>query len=126
MQFNLDKDAQPGEIVKGMNLYNAGGVLIGQVSRHQPLVFTKEIFDKINHGAVFRVVVTHLQLVNDPFKRTYKFLCKKGGGNDWTIYFADPQMTDDYIARHGDKTVMEETVRSICPCDDYVFSLYRY
>lgn len=87
---------------------------------------TKEIFDEIAPGEVFRVVTTRVQNIFDPMVTKMTFVCVKGkSGTDWAIYGAWGPAHPDDIARHGDKIHGEDNIRNICPCEDEVFHLYR-
>lgn len=88
---------------------------------------TKEIFDQINPGEIFRVVTTRIQAVHEPMGTTLSFVCVKGRdiGIDWAIYAAREGSHPQDIARYGDKVTSVENIRNICPCDDEVFELYR-
>lgn len=91
------------------------------------LLMTKEMFEAIPHGIVFRTVVTHIQTVHEPFEATLKFVCKKGDiGIDWAIYCHTKEKPDEWVKAYGDKVQSEENIRSICPCDDDVYKMYRH
>ena len=93
------------------------------------MLLTKEVFSEINVGEIFKVVTTRIQRFHEPFKMKLKFICIKGiepGINDWAVYVGLPEQSDDYIAHHGDKVTARDIIRSMCPCDDEVFQLYRY
>lgn len=90
------------------------------------MTITKEIFDQIKPGEIFRVVTTRIQNIHDPMGTTLTFVCVKDkSGIDWVIYGARQGSDAENIARYGDKVRDEENVRSICPCNDEVFQLYR-
>lgn len=88
---------------------------------------TKEIFDQIAPGEIFRTVTTRIQNVYDPMSTTLQFVCVKGkAGIDWAIYAARGTAHPDDVARYGDKVGAKENILSICPCDEEVLKLYRY
>jgi hypothetical protein len=88
---------------------------------------TKEIFEQIKPGEMFRIVITRIQRMHEPMKETLKFVCVKGGlGIDWAIYVQRPDWSDGDIADTGDKVQSEDIIRSICPCDDEIYGLYRH
>lgn len=88
---------------------------------------TKEIFDVIEDDEIFKIVITRLQTVYEPFRETLKFVCKKDtSGLYWAIYAGRPHQSDEDIKLHGDKVKMEANIRGLCPCSDEIFSLYRY
>lgn len=92
------------------------------------MIITKYLFDQIEKGEIFRVVVTRFQRMHKPIKMKLKFVCIKGHGTqeDWTIYAGKEDQHEEDIAAYGDKTFSEDIIRSICPCDDEVYRLYRY
>jgi len=49
----------------------------------------------------------------------------KGGIDDWAIYTHLWQDLEE-VARSGDKVTFEGNIRSLVPCTDEVFALYRY
>jgi hypothetical protein len=90
---------------------------------------TLEEFKEIPAGEVFRVVTTKYHTVEriDGEWPTLMFVCKKGHGyDDWTIYFHYPEKGVEWICRSGDKVSSERNIRSIFPCSDDVYSLYRH
>lgn len=115
-----------GSLDAGAKLYDSGGDFIGKVIKTSPFILTKTVFDEIPDGEVFKIITTNLQTVHKPFKTTLKFLCKKGHGNDWAIYYG-LQYTPDYVlATSGDKVTSEKCIQEICPCDPEVLARYRY
>ena len=93
----------------------------------QQLLLTKELFDKIPNGGIFRKVVTNLQTFHESFKTELLFICKKSdAGESWAVYAGHTYSTVIEIAAVGDKVYNEETIRSVCPCNDEVFALYRH
>ncbi len=107
-------------------LYDGAGRPCATIDNIQPLILTKELFDRIQPGEVFRIVTTNLQNFYEPGKMYLKFVCKKGdSGLDWAVYCGKPDKSDLYIATSGDKVHGRETLLSICPCDDEVLKLYR-
>jgi hypothetical protein len=107
-------------------LYDGAGSVVAKIKNIQPLILTKELFDKIQPGEVFRIITTNLQNVDDSFNTYLKFVCKKGEGYDWAIYCHKPEKSDLYITTYGNKVRGLETILSICPCDDDVLKLYRH
>ena len=90
------------------------------------MLLTPSIFNSIPDGEVFQIIITKLQTVHDPFNATLKFLCKKGGGNDWAIYYGLAHTPDYVIATHGDKVTTPKCIQEICPCDPEILKLYRH
>jgi|SRR5215510_10408507 len=94
--------------------------------KNSKMQLTKEIFDRIGAGEIFRIVITRLQNIHEPLKETLKFVCVKGNsGLDWAIYCGNPFNHDDDVARQGDKIFQKVNITNICPCDDEVLALYR-
>lgn len=88
---------------------------------------TKKVFDQIDNGEIFRVVITRIQRFHEPYDRTLKFVCVKGAiGIDWAIYAGSEENTNEQLKVLGDKVSSPDIIRSICPCDDEIFNLYRY
>ena len=89
---------------------------------------TLQAFKEIPHGEIFRVVTTKYHTV-ERFNGEWPelmFVCKKGHGyDDWAIYCHFPVRGVDWIREHGDKVTGESNIRSIFPCSDEVFALYR-
>ena len=91
------------------------------------MVLNIRIFnEEIQHGEVFKVVVTKIHSVHEPFKAELKFVCKKGGGNDWAIYAGKSDQSVEWIKAHGQKVTSERNIQGICPCTPDVLELYRY
>ena len=91
------------------------------------MLITKELLDKIQPCEIFRVVTTKYQRVHRPLEVELTFVCIKGrSGDDWTIYCHNSERSIEYIKVHGDKVFSEDIIKSICPCDEEVFKLYRY
>lgn len=91
------------------------------------MILTKEVFDALAPDEIFKIVITRLQTVHEPFTTTLKFICKKdaAGGIGWAIYAGHEHWTIDFIKNGGDKVISEQNIRGICPCDDEVYAMYR-
>lgn len=89
------------------------------------MIITKELFDQIKPGEIFRVVTTKYQRFEKPLEWELTFVCKKGDADDWAIYCHFPA-PPEFIAKRGHKVASEDIIKSICPCDEEVFKLYRY
>jgi hypothetical protein len=86
---------------------------------------TFEEFKKIPDGRVFRVITTDFH--HERIDGAITFACKKGYGyNDWRIYYGPASWSVGTILSEGEKLVNEEKIRSLFPCDDEIFSRYRY
>lgn len=91
------------------------------------MIITKEVLDQIEPGEIFKVVTTRVQRFHEPMTATLKFVCVKGNaGIDWAIYAGLTDQPGMDIQRHGDKVHSEDIIKSICPCDDAVFEMYRH
>lgn len=87
---------------------------------------TKEIFDQIKPGEIFRQVTTKFHAFLDIASFELTFVCVKGkSGKDWAIYCERSGARPLDVARYSNKVMKEEVIRNICPCDDEVFQLYR-
>ena len=87
---------------------------------------TPEILEQIAPGEIFRVVTTKIQRMYEPLKAELTFVCKKGrGANDWAIYCHHSYQPLSFIETNGDKVHSEDIIRSICPCNDEAYKLYR-
>lgn len=60
------------------------------------------------------------------YDHTLKWIAKKGGANDWAIYIYWYGYDEDFIRDHGDKVVTEANIKKLVPCEESVFSRYRY
>jgi hypothetical protein len=90
------------------------------------MLITKAIFDKMDPGEIFRVVITKYQAIHEPKKLTLKFVCIKGrSGMDWAIYSGYEETPATVIAKIGQKVFNPENAQSIAGCDDEVLALYR-
>lgn len=58
--------------------------------------------------------------------RSVKFVCVKGGGNDWTMYSGPGFWPSEMVAKQGDKVYDEATIRFVSDCDNEMFKLYRF
>lgn len=89
-------------------------------------MLTKQILDSLEPGEVFRIVTTkvHGIMLKKPAELT--FVCKKGDGPDWAIYFSFSNMVAPYIAMHGDKVITEKNIQDICPCNSEALKMYRF
>lgn len=88
---------------------------------------TEEVFKEIKDGEIFRTVITRIQRFHEPYKMLLKFVCVKGSiGIDWAIYAGRAEQADYDIRMHGDKVTSPDIIRSICPCDQSIFDLYRH
>lgn len=89
-------------------------------------MLTKKILDALEPGEVFRVVTTKVHGIQLKKPAELTFVCKKGGGPDWAIYFSFSHMGVEYIVRQGDKVLTEKSIQDICPCDEQAMQMYRF
>lgn len=54
-----------------------------------------------------------------------KWIAKTGGGNDWAIYIAPSDWSEDQIKATGDKVHDRESIKKLVPCTDEVLERYR-
>lgn len=87
---------------------------------------TKEIYDQIAPGEIFRVVKTRIQEVDELMDTILTFACMRyKEGSDWVIYVGSANAHPNDIARYGEKLTGTANILSICPCDVEVLALYR-
>jgi len=55
----------------------------------------------------------------------FKWIAKKGGGNDWAIYFGSPNTSFEEIAMYGLKMYDMEEAKKLVNCTDEVIERYR-
>lgn len=58
--------------------------------------------------------------------RRLRWVAVRGGIHDWAIYCGLATNTDGYIRDVGDKIHNEMTIRSLVPCTDEAFKMYRH
>jgi hypothetical protein len=90
---------------------------------------TLQEFQEIPPGEVFRTVITKYHTFErvDGEWPELMFICKKGYGYDgWAIYCHFPEKGVEWIKEHGDKVHSQSIIRSIFPCSDEVYALYRH
>lgn len=89
------------------------------------MVLTNEIYDELQKGEIFKVVVTRVQRMHEPMKVKLKFVCVKIDW-DWAIYCHHTDKSDEWIRDYGDKVHSEDIIQSICPCSPDVYRLYNH
>lgn len=55
-----------------------------------------------------------------------RWVAKKGGIEDWAIYYGPRDWSEDRIAMEGDKVYSEEDIRRLLQPTAKMLSLYRY
>jgi hypothetical protein len=55
-----------------------------------------------------------------------RWVAVRGGIHDWAIYCHFAGRDWEWIRRYGDKVLMESDIKSLVPCDDEAFKMYRY
>lgn len=91
------------------------------------MIITKELYDTIQPREIFRSVTTKYQRFERPGEWELTFVCIKGAGPEgsWAMYCGFSDTPHDVIADMGSKVYSEDIIRSMCPCDDEVYKLYR-
>jgi len=54
------------------------------------------------------------------------WVAKKGHADDWAVYCYWYTQDVEWVKQHGDKIHTEKYIRRCVPCDDLMFSKYRY
>ena len=54
-----------------------------------------------------------------------RWVAVRGGIHDWAIYYFMPYMSDNQVAREGDKMFTESIIKRLVPCTDEAYELYR-
>jgi len=94
-------------------------------------MMTIEDFNKIPAGEIFLTG----EMMNKPYGLymtdnhsgdILRWAAKKGYGDDWCIYTYRSYACIEWIVRHGAKVILEKHIKLCVPCDDKVFSKYRY
>lgn len=79
---------------------------------------------KSHIGVVFASGVTQNNLL---WLEPVRWIAKVGGGfHDWAIYYHHSYKSIDYVITNGDKVTTESVIRSLVPCSDEAFKLYRF
>lgn len=89
----------------------------------KPSELTLQDLNKMEPYTTFSHGVTH-----DPrlFRDPVRWLAKKGGSNDWAIYYHLEEKSLDFIENSGDKCFTSEVIRELVPCDDNALKAYRF
>lgn len=124
MKIKCATGVNPEVYKLGEQVFDSYGALVGTIV-HDPSVLTRQQFALIPAGTVFKIVTTCLQSIEQPMKKTLKFICKKGKANDWAIYYGEQSLHDYQISITGNKVRSYEHIQEICPCTPEVLSLYR-
>jgi hypothetical protein len=90
------------------------------------MIFTLEHLKKIQNGSVIRTIITAHHMRTDGYLGRMIFVVKKGYAEDWCIYYCPEPLGELYASRNGAKLIGEEIIKFIFPCDDEVYSRYRY
>ncbi|MFA6100414.1 MAG: hypothetical protein WC750_06135 [Patescibacteria group bacterium] len=92
-------------------------------------MLTLEILTQITPGAPFAMGVEYDQedgLFMDGTKRLLLWVAVKGYENDWCIYTHFADRGQEFVMREGDKVCSPNHITKLVPCEDEVFSRYRY
>jgi hypothetical protein len=55
-----------------------------------------------------------------------KWVAVKGGASDWAIYYHQADFEYETIALIGEKVTIEGVIKTLVPCDEEAFNVYRY
>lgn len=55
-----------------------------------------------------------------------KWVAVTGEIGDWAIYYHYADKSNEEVKRIGDKFFTESKIRSLVPCDDSAFKMYRF
>lgn len=55
-----------------------------------------------------------------------KWAAVRGDIHDWTIYYGPSDWDYDEIAFRGDKIFNEDVIRSLVPCTEEAYEMYRF
>jgi len=86
-------------------------------------MLTKEMLEAMPPDTIFATGV-----VNEPglYKEPVRWVAVRGGIWDWAIYYHKEESSIEFVRNHGDKCFTEEIIKSLVPCDETAFKLYRY
>ena len=90
-----------------------------------------EDFNLLPHGEIFAVgnlsnCPEGLYMSDNNIGDDLRWIAKKGYGHDWAIYCYWSTRSDDWIEASGDKVTLKIHIMLCVPCDEEVFSKYRY
>ena len=82
-------------------------------------------FDKPFSSGVAKDDPTGLNMTNSG--NELRWIAKKGRINDWAIYcyWNQPEISDDYILKSGQKVYDLNNVKNVIDCDDEMLKRYR-
>ena len=84
---------------------------------------------KVMKPGIFATGMTkdkRLQINIDLLAFNLRWVAVRGGIHDWTIYYHNEDMSEDYVARFGYKCCDSVVVRELVYCDDEAFAMYRF
>lgn len=55
-----------------------------------------------------------------------RWVAKRGGIHDWTIYYYWEDWDMQRVLDYGDKVLNKEVIRKMVPCNDEAFNMYRF
>lgn len=55
-----------------------------------------------------------------------RWVATRGGIHDWAIYIHTEHWSAEQVKNNGDKVTSERNIKSLVPCDDEAFRMYRY
>ena len=54
------------------------------------------------------------------------WVAKRGNYHDWTIYYGPSDWSRTRVEKSGKKVFSEEVIKTLVPCDDEAFKMYRF
>jgi len=72
------------------------------------------------------IIASGVDLYEELYKEPIKWVAIRGGIHDWSIYYGQPEMIDEYITAYGEKCHTESIIKELVPCNDEAFKMYRY
>jgi hypothetical protein len=57
---------------------------------------------------------------------SFRWVAVRGGIHDWAIYAGPVANSYEWVKRFGNKIYSKKLIRSLVPCDDESFKMYRY
>ena len=92
---------------------------------------TNEIFEKIEPDRIFAVGVIPnspegLYMLRNNYDRLFLWVAKKGGNEDWAIYYnwMDSNSIEN-VKNFGDKVCSNKDIKKCVNCSDGVLAKYR-
>jgi hypothetical protein len=92
-------------------------------------MLTLEILKKLQPNEIFAAGKSwdssrYLNLTNTG--KLLRWIAVRGGIHDWCIYAQDASWSIEEVKENGEKIYSESIIRSLVPCTDEAFKMYRY